>query len=135
MTAKGRAPATIATGRRLVMKIQILIAFLFLLGSQAHGIAEDQPPVYSANYWLAVCDAGIAAGDEKLCAGYFQGLIAANDVLDVSVKKPWFCLPDGVTTRQLYEVVKRDIPPQMWTDPFGFHAVIILGKRFPCKRK
>ncbi len=107
---------------------------IFLPAVTAPGLAQNSPPTYAGNFWIEACDLGIRSGDEKLCTGFFQGLIGANDFLEVSTKRPWFCLPEGASTRQLYETVKRDLDPTLWADPFAWHAIAILARRFPCNK-
>lgn len=95
------------------------------------GLASAQQPraqdFASGNYWVIECSQEIAPE----CAAYLQGM---NDFHNEPAVPALYCIPKGVTKRQMRDVVVRhlrDNPARLHL-PFARLAVDAFKAAWPC---
>ena len=76
-----------------------------------------------------------ASFDEGECLGNLEAIMHLSDIISVDNKGPDFCIPDGVTVRQMAKVVVNflDRHPEQLHRPFSWSAHRALMDVWPCK--
>ena len=114
------------------LKVTVLAAGLLW---PASGFAEEFPSFVSGNRLLETC----APVQTPTCHAYVDGVVDALQSTFSAVhmqQHALFCLPQGVTTRQLTDIATnylRDHPEQRHTLAAA-NVALALANAFPCPR-
>lgn len=100
--------------------------------------AEPAQDYASANFWMSVCKAESTDPESAgLCIGYVKGIYDFNEMLTHTYRRPLWCRPEGVTTKQVRSIIFSYIEanPSLTHLPFMGLAAIALRRAFPCPKK
>lgn len=107
------------------MKELLAAVALLMVAAAAH--AEED--LTSGNWWLEGCK----RDSDALCSGYVIGMMEMHDLSRPSDQWLW-CLPKGVTPRQVTKVIVRYMNnhPADLHQRFVILASLALNESFPC---
>ena len=108
------------------MKLTHAVAISCLFGSL--NVYADGPAFFSGNDLHRLLISDIDA-ERSRAMGFVIG------VVDSHMNKKIFCLPNGITTGQLIDVVKKNDAqnPEVRHYSAYSNAVVAIAKAFPCK--
>jgi hypothetical protein len=117
------------------MRLRVLVLAAGFL-CPASGFAQNQSPAFvSGNRLLEIC----TPVQQPTCYAYVEGVVddaqATFSALHMQ-QHALFCLPQGVTSRQLVDIATnylRDHPEQQHTVASA-NVVLALANAFPCPR-
>ena len=114
-------------------RVPAALAAVALLSSVPVHSRTSSPIGESGNAFLDRC----AKEEREPCRAYIGGIVDGILVASIATKTDLLCLPPGVTTSQVHDIVVdyiRDNPPlrHLRTDELAYRA---LGKAFPCPVK
>jgi hypothetical protein len=118
---------------RRVPPVSAALAAVALLSAFPAQSKESSPIGESGNAFLERC----GKEQREPCRAYVSGLVDGIMVAAMATKSDLLCIPPGVTTSQVHDIVAdfiRDNPPMrhLRTDELAYQA---LGKAFPCPTK
>ena len=117
------------------MKFLVLIGLL--LGFSGPGSAGEMKNYYSGSDLLATCGTDLPKYNIGVCIGYLKSVSDMHNLMvewEILEKNEW-CMPDGVTTEQLKEIVEKYISAYPEYLTFGASSVVwnAFLWAFPCE--
>lgn len=113
----------------------MIVEMLAAIALQQDGLLDRRSSTFlNGNELLEFCR-DLEGGQPSLhCASYLLGLVDYESDLQMLGKAPHFCIPVGVTARQMRDVVVRQLESDSAQRHLSAasHVVIALADTFPC---